>query len=202
MGPGNAALVIHDSYDLYRLRKGLGDLPHQQALPEMRITGDRCSVQVDHAPAAPAETHGDQRGPGMISNDKKAVIHIAKAQVGMTDPEYRDLLGSVGAKSSKDLNNKTFDQVMVRFEAMGFQTTSKTRKKRKVNNLPKDKRAMMKKLEAIILSMDLTWAYVDAIARKRFGKDSAQWLEGEELFKLVQMMSVYQKRSAKRKRRA
>ena len=130
----------------------------------------------------------------MISNNKKAVIHIAKARTGMTDPEYRDLLSSVGAKSSKDLNDKTFDQVMTRFEALGFRTTSKTRKTRKVNNLPKDKQALMKKLEAIILSMDLTWAYVDAIARKRFGKDVAQWLEGEELFKLVQIMAVYQRR--------
>lgn len=134
----------------------------------------------------------------MISNDKKAVIHIAKAQTGMTEDEYRDLLGSVGAKSSKELNNRTFDKVMSRFEALGFRTTSKTRKIRKVNNLPKDKRSLMKKLEAIILSMNLSWAYVDSIAKKRFGVDAAQWLEGEELFKLVQMMSVYQKR----KRRA
>ena len=130
----------------------------------------------------------------MISNNKKAVIHIAKAKVGMTEPEYRDLLSSVGAKSSKDLDNKTFDQVIIRFEALGFRTTSKTRKTRKVNNLPKDKQALMKKLEAIILSMDLTWGYVDAIAKKRFGKDAAQWLEGEELFKLVQIMAVYQRR--------
>ncbi|MFH1157095.1 MAG: regulatory protein GemA [Pseudomonadota bacterium] len=140
----------------------------------------------------------------MISNDKKAVIHIAKAQTGMTEEEYRDLLSSVGVASSKDLNNKTFDQVMSRFEALGFKTTSKTRKTRKVSNLPKDKRSLMKKLEAIILSMNLTWAYVDAIARKRFGKDAAHWLEGEELFKLVQMMAVFQKRNLKvtRKRRA
>lgn len=134
----------------------------------------------------------------MISNDKKAVIHIAKAQVGMTEAEYRDLLGSVGAASSKDLDNKTFDQVMVRFEALGFRTTSKTRKTRKVNNLPKDKRSLMKKLEALILDLGKSWAYVDAIARKRFGVDAAQWLEGEELYKLVQMIAVYQKRKKRR----
>ena len=29
----------------------------------------------------------------MISNAKKAVIHIAKAQTGMTDEEYLDLCG-------------------------------------------------------------------------------------------------------------
>ena len=45
----------------------------------------------------------------MISNAKKAVIHIAKAQVGMTDDEYSALLDGVGVESSVDLNNKTFD---------------------------------------------------------------------------------------------
>lgn len=130
----------------------------------------------------------------MISNDKKAVVHIAKAQVGMSDEEYRDLLGSVGVDSSKDLNNKTFAQVMARFETFGFQTTSKTRSRRKVNNLPKNKQALMKKLEAIILDMDLSWAYVDSIARSRFKVAAAQWLDGEKLFKLVQMMAVHQKR--------
>ena len=134
----------------------------------------------------------------MISNAKKAVIHIAKVQVGMSGDEYRDLLGSVGVESSKDLNNKTFGQVMKQFEKLGFQTTSRTGSKRKVNNLPNDKVRLMKKLEAIILDMSLSWEYVDAIARKRFDVDAAQWLDGEELFKLVQMMAVYQKR----KRRA
>ncbi|MBU1193986.1 MAG: regulatory protein GemA [Proteobacteria bacterium] len=133
----------------------------------------------------------------MIPNSKKAVIHIAKAQTGMTEDEYRDLLGSVGAESSKDLNSRTFDQVMSKFEALGFKTTTKTRTIRKVSNLPKNKKALMKKLEAMLLDMDLPWSYVDSIARKRFGKDAAQWLEGDELYKLVQMMAVYQKRKRK-----
>lgn len=133
-------------------------------------------------------------GGHMISNNKKAVIHIAKGQVGLTEDEYRDLLGSVGAKTSKDLNNKTFALVMGSFEAMGFKTTSKPRKTRRVDNLPKDKKKLMQKLEAIILDMDLSWAYVDAIAKKRFDVAAAQWLNGEHLFKLVQMMVVYQKR--------
>ncbi|MCD4678044.1 MAG: regulatory protein GemA [Desulfobacula sp.] len=134
----------------------------------------------------------------MISNAKKAVIHIAKAQMGMSDEEYRDLLSSVGVASSVDLNNKTFAQVMSKFENLGFQTTSKTRSGRKVNNLPVNKKKLMTKLEAIILDMDLSWGYVDSIAKSRFKVATAQWLEGDDLFKLAQMMVVHQKR----KRRA
>lgn len=132
----------------------------------------------------------------MISNKKKAVIHIAKAQTGMTEDEYRDLLASVGVSSSRDLNAKTFDKVMARFEALGFRSTGR---KRKVKNLPKNKKQLMQKLEAIILDMGLSWEYVDAIAKKRFNVDAANWLEGEALYKLVQMMAVYQKRQEKRR---
>lgn len=138
-----------------------------------------------------------QGGP-MINNAKKAVIHIAKAQTGMSEEEYLDLLGSVGAASSKNLNNKTFSIVMGQFEQLGFKTKSKTRSKRKVNNLPNRKKPLMKKLEAIILDMNKSWAYVDAIAKKRFSVDTVQWLEVPELRKLVQMMIIYQKRQQKR----
>lgn len=138
----------------------------------------------------------------MISNRKKAVIHIAKAQTGMTDDEYRALLSSVGVKSSTALNGKTFGVVMKEFEKLGFRTTSaagskRSRKlKRKVNNLPGGKRNLMKKLEAIVLDMNLSWAYVDSIARSRFKVDTVQWLEVGDLYKLVQMMVIHQKRQS------
>lgn len=138
----------------------------------------------------------------MISNKKKALIHVAKQQTGTTDEEYRDLLEGVGVTSSADSKMTTakFDQVMARFEELGFRTTSKPRRKRKVSNLPKNKQALMKKLEAMLLDLDLPWSYVDSISRSRFGKEAAMWLEGEELYKLVQMMAVYQKRQQKKKR--
>lgn len=133
----------------------------------------------------------------MISNKKKAVIHIAKAQVGMTEQEYQDLLGSVNVSSSKHLNNKAFSIVMQHFDSLGFKSKSKTRSKRKINNLPKGKKALMKKLEAIILNLDLTWGYVDAIAKKRFHVEKAQWLERPELHKLVIMMQYHSNRRKK-----
>jgi len=130
----------------------------------------------------------------MIDNRKKAVIHIAKAQVGMSDDEYRDLLGSVGVESSTELTGKTFKSVMARFESLGFRTTTKPRKVRKIGNLPRDKKRLMAKLEAIILDMDLSWGYVDAIAGSRFKVAAVQWLKPADLYKLVQMMVIHQKR--------
>lgn len=134
----------------------------------------------------------------MISNAKKAVIHVAKAQVGMSDEEYRDLLGSVGVESSTKLNNKTFSVVMGHFEQLGFKTKSKTRSKRKISNLPQGKKAYMKKLEAILLDMGKTWAYVDSIAKSRFKVEKVQWLKMPELKKLTLMMIIWQKGQQKK----
>ena len=138
----------------------------------------------------------------MISNAKKAVIHIAKAQTGMSDDEYRDLLSSVGAKSSTQLTDSTFDKVMSRFEALGFRTTSKPRRRpRKASGLPMSKARTMAKLEAILLDMGLPWTYVDSIARKRFGVDTVQWLEAEDLTKVFKMMIYHQRRNGNEKLR-
>ena len=128
----------------------------------------------------------------MISKKKLAVIHIAKAQTGMTDGEYRSLLAGFGVASSKDLKLRDFDTLMSRFEALGFRTTSPRR--RKPGGLPEGKAAAMKKIEAILLDMGLSWAYVDSIAKKRFGVDAVQWLDDEGVRKIMQMMIYHQKR--------
>lgn len=128
----------------------------------------------------------------MISNSKKALIHVAKKQTGMTEPEYRSLLCGVGVGSSTYLNNKTFAEVMDRFKELGF-TPKKS--SRKTDNLPRGKSALMKKLEAILLDMGLDWPYVDSIAKSRFKVERVQWLEPAPLRKLVQMMAMHQKRT-------
>ncbi len=134
----------------------------------------------------------------MIINKKQlAVIHIAKKQTGMKEDEYRALLSSAGVTSSKNLDGKGFSHVMDRFEAMGFKTTSLRKKagnRRKVKNLPRSKSAMMWKIEAILLDMNLSWGYVDEIAKKRFGIEKVQWLESEEVRKIMLMMIYHKKR--------
>ncbi|MBI9093160.1 MAG: DUF1018 domain-containing protein [Desulfobacterium sp.] len=140
----------------------------------------------------------------MISKAKIALIHVAKKQVGMTEAEYRDLLASVNVESSKALNTKTFADVMEQFKKLGFKTKSK-RRYRRVDNLPRGKQALMKKLEAMLLDMDLPWAYADSITMKRFKNadgspiEKAQWLDDGDLYKLVQMIVIHQKRKGKTK---
>lgn len=134
----------------------------------------------------------------MITNGQKAIIHIAKQDIGLSDDEYSAVLARAGVSSSKDLDNKGFLIVMSHLEKLGFKTTSKRRPWRKNKRIP-GKDALMSKLEAIVLDMGLSWGYVDAIARKRFGVDSVRFLGADDLYKVVQMMAVYQKRKEKKK---
>lgn len=60
-------------------------------------------------------------GGARLPRDKIAVIHVAKHQLGMDDGAYRDLLQSAaGVRSSVDLDEEGFRQVMRRFERLGF----------------------------------------------------------------------------------
>lgn len=126
----------------------------------------------------------------MINNRKKALIHVAKAKVGMTDPEYRDLLGRVGVKSSTELNDDTFTQVMDQFKRLGF----KSNHKRSYKAGLKSKDRLISKIKALIIDLGLTNGYVDAIARNMFKVDVYKWCNANQLYKIVAALSYDQKR--------
>lgn len=59
---------------------------------------------------------------GSISNEKIALIHVAKKQIAMVDDDYRAMLQRVaGVSSSTDLDDAGLDRVMAEFERLGFQ---------------------------------------------------------------------------------
>ena len=132
----------------------------------------------------------------MISNKQKALIHVAKSKTGMTDAEYRDLLGSIGRQSCVELDQAGFDFLMARFEKLGFKiraTRRRPRSKRKFR-VPESKEMMMRKVAAILSSLGLTWSYADAMARHMFGIDAVQWCDPDQLYKIVAALSYHQNR--------
>jgi len=61
-----------------------------------------------------------------ISNRQKAVIHVAKQQLGIVDEDYRAVLQrAAGVSSSRDLDETGFDKVMAELERLGFRKTRK-----------------------------------------------------------------------------
>ena len=130
----------------------------------------------------------------MIDNNKKAVIHIAKVQVGMSEVEYRDLLGSVGATSSTELTQAGFKQVMEHFKSLGF------KKKKKIRKPLASKALLTGKVKALIIAMDLTMKYANGIAKRMFGIDQIGWCNADQLRRVVAAL-MYKKQKGLTQRR-
>ena len=57
----------------------------------------------------------------VIGRKKKALVHIAKENLHLDDESYRKILkGVAGVDSSTQLTREGFEEVMKRFQAMGF----------------------------------------------------------------------------------
>ena len=126
-----------------------------------------------------------------ISKGKKALLHVAKGKVGMSEDEYRALLSSEGLTSAADsaFNAAKFDRIMQRFKEMGFVSTRKKRYRP-----PSSKKALVSKIIAIRDDMRLTDTYIDAMAQHMFSIDTWKWLKPGDLHKLVAALSYHQKR--------
>ena len=132
----------------------------------------------------------------MITNKQKALIHIAKQKTGMSDQEYRELLGSFGVASSKDLTHGKFDSVMKHFTGLGFKR--KPGKPYKRLHPIGSKERLLYKIEAQITEMDLSWKYVDGMAKKMFGVDRVIWCVPAQLHRIVAALNYHQQRLKKR----
>ena len=110
----------------------------------------------------------------------------------MTEEEYRAVLESVGVKSSTELNHRGFDQVMQRFEALGF--VSKRKSKGRRPDVPQGKEALIGKIAAILGDCKLSWSYADGVAKRMFKIEFVQWCDAEQLHKVVAALMYHKKR--------
>lgn len=66
-----------------------------------------------------------------ISNAQKAILHVAKSRLHLDRDQYEAVLqAAAGVHSSSELDNSGFDRVMSRFEELGFENRSTTKKRR------------------------------------------------------------------------
>tara|TARA_B100001105_G_scaffold223965_1_gene192788 strand:+ start:55 stop:648 length:594 start_codon:yes stop_codon:yes gene_type:complete len=131
----------------------------------------------------------------MISRANTAKIHIARQQLGMTDDDYRALLGRVaGVTSSKQLTERTCSRVLQELERLGFKPKPSSKSKGKPHNFMKLD-AEIAKIEALLADMKLPWSYADAIAKRMFGIERCAWLKKPQHYKaLIAALHVEQQK--------
>jgi len=124
----------------------------------------------------------------MIRRSDLAIIHIAKKQLGLDDETYRAmLLQHGGVNSSKDLSATGAERVIKHLKASGFKAEPKYGKR------PKHRPgcgAMMDKVEALLADRKLPWSYAQVMAKHMFNVEKLEWLEPEDLHKLVAALQI------------
>jgi len=130
----------------------------------------------------------------MISKGKKAAIHIAAGQLGLSGEAYKDELeNAVGVRSSLELTNRTFAKAMDHFRALGAVPT-RSKYYRIIENLAPADRKIMAKINAIRIDLGYEWRYVDRIAKSVAKVDAVQWARGEALHAVLKALIIHQKR--------
>ncbi len=72
----------------------------------------------------------------MISNAQKALLHVAKSQIGISDDDYRAMLqAEAGVTSSNDLDNRGLNRVLKRLAKLGFVNTAHRPRRRQPQGL-------------------------------------------------------------------
>ena len=125
-------------------------------------------------------------------------VHIGKSVLKMTDEQYkRFLLDTVDKHSCTVMTDAELMQVLRAMTAKGVVFSAKNAPKRPA---PKaDKAQYLAKITALLTEYGLPQSYADGIAKKAFGVNFVHWLEVWQLKKVVQMLSVYDRRKQKAK---
>jgi len=135
-----------------------------------------------------------------LGRSQKALVHVAKKRLGMSEEAYRDMLASFGVESSKDLLQSQFQAVMDRFEAGGFVSDKApgVHKSAKASGMDKpvsaERRPMVSKIHAILADLELPWSYADGIARRMFGIDRLRFCDVDQTQKVMQALIKRQRK--------
>lgn len=92
--------------------------PHRSA-PAARGQSELGGAEARHARAAAKGEHGT------ISSGQRALLHVARAKLGMSEEAYRALVArAAGVASSRDLDRAGFDRVVAELQRLGFRSSS------------------------------------------------------------------------------
>jgi phage gp16-like protein len=130
----------------------------------------------------------------LIGNREKAIIHIAKQQLQMTEGEYRKALSEVGVASSKNLTFPQYEKFLQRLKADGFVLESQQKGVYGQHPQTWDKEPLLEKIGALLAVMKLTWNYADGIARRMFKVDSVLWCGPDQLHSVVAALEYKRRR--------
>lgn len=132
----------------------------------------------------------------VINNAQKALLHVARARLGLSEEDYRDLLKAFGegAKSSKELNPGQFRELMEHLKKLGFKQQERPRRvsSPEIGLAPEEKRGFLYAVDTTLEVLGLSWKYADGIAKRMFGVERLVWATPDQIHKVL-MAFTYRK---------
>ncbi len=117
-------------------------------------------------------------------------IHLGAKQLGLEDNAYRDMLWTIArVRSSADLDEQGRQDVIEHLRRCGAVFTRTRRTRPAVG-----RKKLVSKVRAFLTEAERPDAYADGMAQKMFGVDKFEWLDRDQLSRLVAALTYDAKR--------
>ncbi len=131
-----------------------------------------------------------------ITRGQLALIHVSKSKIGMTEEEYRELLGSFGVKSSKMLSPGQCDEIMKHFYKCGF--THQIKMGDQLLDMQRNKQEIFGQIKSTLRLMGLPWAYARKIGERKYRIRVLNDCNAKQLFAVLQALRKQRQREVRR----
>ena len=123
----------------------------------------------------------------MLSNLQLRIVHQAKRKVGMSEDDYRAMLGSFGVSSSKQLTQTGFEGVMNHFHKLGYAWEPKGSA---TVHAPADREPALGVIKNLCEEMRIPWpGYADGCAARMYRVEKVAWLAPSQLRGVIAAMT-------------
>lgn len=135
---------------------------------------------------------------GENMNNLIRIIHTGKSKLGWDDDTYRGVLARItGHRSASDCSEAELERVIGYMREQGFTPVKQTGRR---PNVAVGRKGMVKKIEAMLAEADRPWSYLDGITERMLGeKKPLEWLNDDQVRKVMQMLIVEAKRHGRHK---
>ncbi|AFL75377.1 gp16 family protein [Thiocystis violascens] len=128
-------------------------------------------------------------------------IHIAKQALGLDDATYRAMLQRIGGvSSSAKLNGAQRAALLAEFRAAGWKPTPPKRAGRGPRADALARKALLRKVQALLADQQLPWSYAEAIVRRQRGLSAdtrcpVELIDAEQARGLIAALSRRQRKT-------
>jgi phage gp16-like protein len=129
-----------------------------------------------------------------------AKIHLAAKQKGLDEATYRALLVRItGKDSAAKMTGEERTLVIAEFVRLGFKDVQRAGRKRQWPGQPKnlDEVPMLRKVHALLADAKRPWSYAHNTAKQMYQIDRVEFLNQDQLHRLVAALQVDSIRRAK-----